>query len=178
MTWNFQNRHVSMPHCNFRRNFLILTMILILILIISSISKMEHCSLICSRLKTNLKLSVSKKSFICYGASHDELRHFNKNIMEKFLQLDQDSSHSNYLAVWNNQNYTKMSEHNHHWVSEISQMHSPVYRFTLFWKNIANAKIAGYHPDGKRKFPCKFQLSLRGETGREYAECDFEPFAI
>ena len=52
-------------------------------------------------------------------------------------------------------------------------MPSPGYRATLILK-----KILEYHPDGKRKFPYKFQLSLRGETGREQAECDFEPFPI
>ena len=57
-------------------------------------------------------------------------------------------------------------------------MHSPSYRVTLILKKIANAKISGYHPNGKRKFPCKFQLSLRGGTGREKAECDFESFPI
>ena len=65
-----------------------------------------------------------------------------------------------------------MKQHN------IGQMHSPGYRDTLILKNIAIAKISEYHPDGKRKFPCKFQLSLRGGTGREQAECDFEPFPI
>ena len=62
---------------------------------------------------------------------------------------------------------------------KIGQMHSPYCRVTLILKkNIANIKISGYHPDGKRKFPCKFQLSLRGGKGREQTECDFEPFPI
>ena len=57
-------------------------------------------------------------------------------------------------------------------------MHNPGYRVTLVLKNIAKARISGYHPDGKRKFPCTFQLFLRDETGRGQAECDFEPFPI
>ena len=36
--------------------------------------------------------------------------------------------------------------------------------------------MSANHSDGKNKFPCKFQLSLKGGTGREKAECDFEPF--
>ena len=45
-------------------------------------------------------------------------------------------------------------------------MHSPGYRVTLVLKDIANARISGYHPDDKRKFTFKFQLSLRGGTRR------------
>ena len=51
-------------------------------------------------------------------------------------------------------------------------MHSLGYRVTLILKNNATAKISGYHPDGKRKFPYKFQLSLTGGTGLEKAESD------
>ena len=47
-------------------------------------------------------------------------------------------------------------------------MHSPGYYVTLTLKNIANAKISGYHPDGKRKFPCEEM-----GTGRENGECEF-----
>ena len=57
-------------------------------------------------------------------------------------------------------------------------MHSRGYRVTFILKNITNAKISRYHPDGRRKFPCKFQLPLRCGTGREKAKCDFMPFPI
>ena len=39
--------------------------------------------------------------------------------------------------------------------------------FNLVPRNIANAKISGYHAGGKKWFSCKFQLSLRdGTVGR------------
>ena len=57
-------------------------------------------------------------------------------------------------------------------------MNNAGYRVTLVLKNIANAKISGYHPDGKRKFPCTLQLSLGDGTGRKNTECDFESFTI
>ena len=53
------------------------------------------------------------------------------------------------------------------YLEPIGQVHSPGYRVTLILKNIANIKILGYEPGGKRKIPFKFHPSLRGGTGRE-----------
>ena len=63
-------------------------------------------------------------------------------------------------------------------VAQSDQMHSPGYRVTLILKKYSQRRNSGYHPDGERKSPCKFQLPLRGGAEREQAACDIKPFPI